>query len=64
MCSANIDILQNSCSAVYQADCMIKIFEKYEVKKFYFSRVSGLQLATLIKTEHCHRHIVISLALM
>ena len=29
-CSTKIDILQNSHSSEYQADCMIKFFEKYQ----------------------------------
>ena len=27
-----MDILQNSCSTEYQADCMVKIFEQYQLR--------------------------------
>ena len=29
MCSAKIDLLQNSCLAEYQINCMINVIEKY-----------------------------------
>ena len=45
---------------------MIKIFENYnfEKKKFDFGKVKGLQPATLEKTKHFHRNILIGLALI
>ena len=59
-----IDILQNDCSAEYQADLMMKIFEKIPLKNFNFSKIAGLQPATLIIMEHFHRQILIGLVMI
>lgn len=60
MCSAKKDILQNSCSIVYQADCMVKIFGKYQWSSIL---VEFLQPLSLMKMKHCHGLIVIRLAI-
>ena len=48
-----MDIFQNSCSIGYQADCVIKIVEKYQWRS-----------STLIGTGHLYRLILIGLAMI
>ena len=43
-CSTKIDVigvLQNSCSTEYQADCMIKIFEKYQSRSLILVKLQA-----------------------